>query len=64
MMLLPFEDEWFLEFSDGTIGWLTEDNHELALQTRTTSKKIPPLEALTPGKKYTVRKIDFITDRD
>lgn len=55
-----FWDEWFLEFSDGTIGWLTEDNHELALQTRTTSNKIPPLEALTPGKKFTVRKIDFI----
>jgi hypothetical protein len=36
-----FWDEWFLEFGDGTIGWLTEDNHELALQTRTTSKKIP-----------------------
>jgi hypothetical protein len=37
-----FWDEWFLEFNDGTIGWLTEDNHELALQTRTTSKKTPP----------------------
>ncbi len=55
-----FWDEWFLEFSDGSIGWLSEDNHELALQTRTTSKKIPPFEALSPGKHFTVRKIDFI----
>jgi len=55
-----FWDEWFLEFSDGTIGWLTEDNHELALQTRTTPKKMPPRENLTPGKKFTVRKIDFV----
>jgi len=55
-----FWDEWFLEFGDGTIGWLTEDNHELALQTRMSSKNIPPIEGLAPGKKFKVRKIDFV----
>ena len=33
-----FWDEWYLEFNDGTLGWLIEDNHELSLETRTTSK--------------------------
>ena len=27
-----FWDEWFLTLADGRTGWLTEDNHELALQ--------------------------------
>ena len=55
-----FWDEWFLEFTDGAISWLTEDNHELALQTRYKGKNLPSLEALKPGKRFAVRDIDFV----
>ncbi len=55
-----FWDEWFLSFADDTIGWLTEDNHELALQKRTEIKKPPALETLKPGRKFKARGIDFV----
>ena len=56
-----FWDEWFLEFDDGAIGWLTEDNHELAIQTRSSAaKKIPPMETIVPGKAVTFMKKKFI----
>jgi hypothetical protein len=59
-----FWDEWFLEFADGTIGWLTEDNHELALQTRTAPKQIPPFESLHPRKKINVKKRVFVVQEE
>ncbi|MDJ0668171.1 MAG: DUF4178 domain-containing protein [Desulfobacterales bacterium] len=55
-----FWDEWFLTFDDGTIGWLTEDNHELALQQRSAIKKPPAFEAMKPGRSFKARGIDFV----
>lgn len=55
-----FWDEWFLSFDDGTIGWLTEDNHELALQKRSKIKKPPAPDALQPGQRFKARGIDFV----
>ncbi len=55
-----FWDEWFLSFDDDTIGWLTEDNHELALQNRTALKQAPALASLKPGRKFKAQGIDFV----
>lgn len=57
-----FWDEWYLEFNDGTLGWLIEDNHELSLETRITSKKIPPFSSLHPGFKFSIKKIMFVVE--
>ena len=57
-----FWDEWFLEFGDGSIGWLTEDNHEFALEKRSAAKKLPPFDKLTPGLRFTVRGISFVVE--
>jgi hypothetical protein len=57
-----FWDEWFLEFDDGTIGWLTEDNHELILQTRTSPENIPPFDSLSPGKAITIKGTRFVVN--
>ena len=55
-----FWDEWFLEFQDGSIGWLTEDNHELALQNRRDLKNCPPANALSPGSMFRAWNMEFI----
>jgi hypothetical protein len=57
-----FWDEWFLEFEDGKIGWLSEDNHEFAFETRTNAPKIPPMSALSPGTRFSVRNIAFVIE--
>lgn len=54
-----FWDEWFLDFEDGTIGWLTEDNHEYSLQRISESRDIPSIENLSPGQKLMVGGVDF-----
>ncbi|MFH1982446.1 MAG: DUF4178 domain-containing protein [Pseudomonadota bacterium] len=59
-----FWDEWFLEFNDGSIGWLTEDNHELALQTRTAPERIPEFEFLHPGKTIAIGKDTTVVVRE
>ncbi|MCP4747514.1 MAG: DUF4178 domain-containing protein [Desulfobacteraceae bacterium] len=55
-----FWDEWFLEFQDGSIGWLTEDNYELALQTRTSLQKTASFETVRPGQKIVFQNKEFI----
>ena len=35
-----FWDEWYLRFDDGSTAWLTEDNHELCLETKAAD--VPP----------------------
>ncbi len=57
-----FWDEWFLEFSGQSIGWLTEDNHEFALETRCRVKRLPAFSALSPGFRLTVRDIPFVIE--
>ena len=57
-----FWDEWFLEFDDGAIGWLSEDNHEFVLENRTTSKNLPGFDKLEPGMRFTVKNISFVIE--
>lgn len=57
-----FWDEWFLEFDDGSTGWLTEDNHEFALETQAKGGKAPAFSTLFPGFKFNVRKIPFVVE--
>ncbi len=44
-----FWDEWYLEMNDGSMAWLIEDNHELALETELPDIKIGPIESFQPG---------------
>ena len=57
-----FWDEWFLEFDNGTIGWLSEDNHEFSLEKRAASKKLPGFSKLSPGQRFTARKMQFVIE--
>lgn len=43
-----FWDEWFVVAPDGTQAWLTEDDHELALQTRREGSRIET-RGVSPG---------------
>jgi hypothetical protein len=57
-----FWDEWFLEFGDGGIAWLTEDNHEFAVEKRAAAKNLPPMDQLSPGTRLTVKGIPFVIE--
>jgi hypothetical protein len=37
-----FWDEWHLEMQDGSMLWLTEDNHELRVEKEITGVEVPP----------------------
>jgi hypothetical protein len=53
-----FWDEWFLEMSDGSEAWLTEDNHELALQERIEAQ-VPSRDELATGKRIDVAGVKY-----
>ena len=55
-----FWDEWFLEFQNGSLGWLTEDNHELALQTKKELENCPPPDSLSPGAIFRAFNREFV----
>ncbi len=57
-----FWDEWFLEYADGTTAWLTEDNHELALETLLESTPVPPFASLYPGARLTIEGETFVVE--
>lgn len=60
---MGFWDEWFLEFSDGEIGWLSEDNHELAWEKEAPSgTTVPPFSSLSPGSKIKTKTTEFIIE--
>ena len=44
-----FWDEWFLELDDGEIAWLTEDQHQLAVQRAVELADLRPFEHYRPG---------------
>ena len=48
-----FWDEWFLEFDDGETAWMTEDNHELALQ-KAVENAMPDFASLVVGTRVDV----------
>ena len=44
-----FWDEWYLEFADGVNRWLTEDNHELAVQAQVSAEGITAFDSYKTG---------------
>jgi hypothetical protein len=57
-----FWDEWFVEMQDGSIAWLTEDNHEFTLETRVTDVQVPPFDALKAGLRIEARNTPFFIE--
>jgi hypothetical protein len=55
-----FWDEWFIEMFNGQTQWLTEDNHELAVQAEIKGVSVAPFESYPPGATLTVRKRTFM----
>ena len=53
-----FWDEWFLEFEDGSTAWITEDNHELALQ-RPVDSHVPGFDSMSIGQRLVVADKSF-----
>jgi hypothetical protein len=54
-----FWDEWFVEIEDGSTGWLTEDNHEFAIQQEKKRLTLPDMANLVPGRFVMVDGIKF-----
>ena len=54
-----FWDEWYLDCADGTMRWLTEDNHELAIQGA-LDLEVGPYESYAPRSMITARDIHFV----
>lgn len=59
-----FWDEWFLELQDGSLAWLSEDNHELALQKPLEGAEVglftyyqPGMTIKIKGKEYHVQEV-------
>ncbi len=57
-----FWDEWFIEFEDGSTAWVTEDNHELALEAVIQSTGIPSWESLAVGGRVSVDGQTFVIE--
>ncbi|MFP4476292.1 MAG: DUF4178 domain-containing protein [Desulfatibacillaceae bacterium] len=55
-----FWDEWFLEFDNAELGWLTEDNHEFAWQMKTPPDHVPPYGDMTTGAVVHVNDREYI----
>jgi len=53
-----FWDEWHLRYADGGDGWLTEDNHELCVETRVAGAT-PPSGRFD---KLTVGGVEFVVE--
>lgn len=57
-----FWDEWYIEFEKGGTAWLSEDNHEFALETETQNIRVPEFDALYPGYKIKSKDTAFIVE--
>jgi hypothetical protein len=55
-----FWDEWYLAMDDGAMQWLTEDNHELAVQRRVSYDDPRPGSHYRPGDWITVGETRFV----
>ncbi len=56
-----FWDEWFIEMFDGQTRWMSEDNHELAVQAQ-IKLEVGPFNSYRPGSQLTVRKRTFVVE--
>ena len=55
-----FWDEWFIDRDGAGPAWVTEDNHELALQRAVTSESLPTTSSLRPGVEVTVHGTTYV----
>jgi len=55
-----FWDEWFVTLQDGRTGWLSEDNHELALQSPLSDARVLPFAQYRPGTQIFVDKTEYL----
>jgi len=56
-----FWDEWWLDVAGGESVWLTEDDHELALQTR-LERDVSHLVGLRAGQRFELDGVNFEVD--
>ena len=47
-----FWDEWFVELADGRTAWLTEDDHELALESPVSGEGVAAFDQYHPGQSF------------
>jgi hypothetical protein len=47
-----FWDEWYLEYQDNAMAWISEDNFELVWQERVAAAALPDLTGLRPGQTF------------
>ncbi|MDA8020999.1 MAG: DUF4178 domain-containing protein [Thermoanaerobaculia bacterium] len=57
-----FWDEWFLRTSDGRDVWLTEDDHELSLQTRSEVDDAMAFDRYRVGSRVLHRDTEFVVE--
>jgi len=57
-----FWDEWFLEFEDGSTGWLSEDNQELCLEAPMQGAAVGQFESHKIGDKLKIEDKEFVVE--
>lgn len=57
-----FWDEWYVVLDNDTTAWLSEDNHELALETEVQDVDVPPFEQFRPGMTFSVGDVQFVAE--
>lgn len=57
-----FWDEWFVELEDGAKGWLTEDDHELALEFPAEKAQLPGFASFAPGQSFQYAQSAFMVE--
>jgi hypothetical protein len=55
-----FWDEWYVELQNGSTGWLTEDNHELALQQAVPDVNVRPFDSYMLNTSFKVGDSEFV----
>lgn len=55
-----FWDEWYLAMEDGTWAWLTEDDHELAIERAWPEAKVTaPFISFAPGQRFSLGGVEW-----
>jgi hypothetical protein len=57
-----FWDEWFVELADGSTAWITEDNHELCVETPLGKLPLEPWGNYRPGAKINAGGQEFVVE--
>ncbi|MFA6034765.1 MAG: DUF4178 domain-containing protein [Myxococcota bacterium] len=55
-----FWDEWHLELHDGSMAWMTEDNHEFRIEKAVEGADVPPAAKCTLGTRVVVADKSFV----